>query len=172
MSLYATSEQVRAIDFAGVDPKTCFRSLRGVSAPRPTQCVPIAPLLKFDKDRRIISSREVIENLAAESNLAVMPWDDFEHLIRELFEKEFAQNGVEVRVTQASHDRGVDALVYDPDPVRGGKYVISQALYDDGGRPFRPGPYGTVLNEGRTAVSSLPLAPTAQMPMSLLRTNR
>jgi hypothetical protein len=67
MSLHASAEQVRAIDFANVDPKTCFRSLKGVSAPRPSQCVPIAPIMKFDKaDRRIIAGRQVIDDLAAE----------------------------------------------------------------------------------------------------------
>lgn len=150
MSLHANAEQVLAIDFANVDPKTCFRSLKGVAAPRPSQCVPIAPIMKFDKtDRRIIAGRQVIDGLTAESNLAVMPWDDFEHLIREVFEKEFAHNGAEVRVTQASHDRGVDALVFDPDPVRGGKYVIQAKRYTitvdvSSVRDL----YGTVLNEG------------------------
>jgi restriction system protein len=150
MSLYAKADQIAAIDFANVDPKTCFRSLKGVSAPRPTQCVPIAPVLRFDKaDRRIVSSREVLDHLTAQSNLAVMPWDDFEHLIREVFEKEFGHNGAEVRVTQASHDRGVDALVFDPDPVRGGKYVIQAKRYTmtvdvSSVRDL----YGTVLNEG------------------------
>jgi restriction system protein len=54
-----------------------------------------------------------------------------------------------VRVTQASHDRGVDALVFDPDPVRGGKYVIQAKRYTitvdvSSVRDL----YGTVLNEG------------------------
>jgi hypothetical protein len=31
-----------------------------------------------------------------------MGWEDFEHLIRELFEKEFQTGGGEVKVTQAS----------------------------------------------------------------------
>jgi hypothetical protein len=35
-----------------------------------------------------------------------MEWGDFEHLIRELFEKEFASRGGEVKVTQASSDGG------------------------------------------------------------------
>ncbi|HEX9875930.1 MAG TPA: restriction endonuclease [Gammaproteobacteria bacterium] len=150
MSLFATTEQVRGIDFANVEAKTCFQALKGVSAPRPSECVPIAPIIKFDKsDRRIISSREVINTLAAQTNHAVIPWDDFEHLIREMFEKEFAHNGAEVRVTQASHDRGVDALVFDPDPVRGGKYVIQAKRYTitvdvSSVRDL----YGTVLNEG------------------------
>jgi restriction system protein len=150
MSLFATTEQVCGIDFANVEARTCFHSLKGVSAPRPSECVPIAPILKFDKaDRRIISSRDVLDHLATQSNLAIMPWDDFEHLIREVFEKEFGHNGAEVRVTQASHDRGVDALVFDPDPVRGGKYVIQAKRYTmtvnvSSVRDL----YGTVLNEG------------------------
>jgi hypothetical protein len=55
MSLHGTTEQVRAIDFANVDPKICFKSLKGISSPRPSQCIPIAPILRFDKDRRVIS---------------------------------------------------------------------------------------------------------------------
>jgi len=58
-----------------------------------------------------------------------MDWQDFEHLIRELFEKEFSGRGAEVKVTQASRDRGVDAIVFDPDPIRGGKYVIQAKRY-------------------------------------------
>ena len=58
-----------------------------------------------------------------------MDWQDFEHLIRELFEKEFSGRGTEVKITQASRDRGVDAIVFDPDPIRGGKYVIQAKRY-------------------------------------------
>jgi HJR/Mrr/RecB family endonuclease len=60
-----------------------------------------------------------------------MDWQDFEHLIRELFEKEFSDQGGEVKITQASRDRGVDAIVFDPDPIHGGKYVIQARRYTD-----------------------------------------
>ncbi|HLO12683.1 MAG TPA: restriction endonuclease, partial [Pseudoneobacillus sp.] len=53
-----------------------------------------------------------------------MDWQDFEQLIRELFEKEFNTSGGEVKTTQASRDGGVDAVAFDPDPIRGGKIVI------------------------------------------------
>src|SRR5262249_20772101 len=62
--------------------------------------------------------------------LAAMDWEDFEHLIRELFEKEFSGSGGEVRVTQASRDRGVDAIAFDPDPIRGGKFIIQAKRYN------------------------------------------
>ena len=58
-----------------------------------------------------------------------MDWQDFEHLIRELFEKEFAGRGAEVKITQASRDRGVDAIAFNPDPIHGGKYVIQAKRY-------------------------------------------
>jgi restriction system protein len=58
-----------------------------------------------------------------------MDWQDFEHLIREIFERKFAEHGGEVRVTQASRDRGVDAVVFDPDPIFGGKIIIQAKRY-------------------------------------------
>src|SRR3546814_10943818 len=58
-----------------------------------------------------------------------MEWGDFEHLVRELFEKEFATRGGEVKITQASADGGVDAVAFDPDPITGGKIVIQAKRY-------------------------------------------
>src|SRR5262249_28738953 len=82
-------------------------------------------------------------------NIAAMDWEDFEHLIRELFEKEFAANGGDVKVTQASRDGGVDAVAFDPDPIRGGKIVIQAKRYTNvvGVSAVRD-LYGTVMNEG------------------------
>jgi restriction system protein len=91
--------------------------------------VPVAPVVEFNRhDSRFIEGRAVLAQVP-HTNLATMDWQDFEHLIRELFEKEFAANGAEVRVTQASRDRGVDAVVFDPDPLRGGTIVIQAKRY-------------------------------------------
>ena len=78
-----------------------------------------------------------------------MPWEDFEHLVAQLFEWEFAKNGIEVKVTRASRDRGVDAILFDPDPLRGGKYVLQAKRYTrtvdvSAVRDL----YGTIMNEG------------------------
>ena len=80
-----------------------------------------------------------------------MDWEDFEHLVRELFEAEFRSAGGEVRVTQASRDGGVDAIAFDPDPIRGGKIVIQAKRYTNtvGVAAVRD-LYGTVVNEGAT----------------------
>ena len=61
----------------------------------------------------------------------------------------FTFEGVEVRVTRASRDRGVDAIIFDPDPIRGGKFVIQAKRYKNvvpvaAVREL----YGTMINEG------------------------
>lgn len=83
------------------------------------------------------------------TNLASMSWEDFEHLVRELFEKEFASRGGEVKVTQPSRDGGVDAVAFDPDPISGGKIVIQAKRYTKtvGVAAVRD-LYGTTLSEG------------------------
>jgi restriction system protein len=100
-------------------------------------------------DRRFVSTYGVADRLNEGYNLAVMDWEDFEHLIREIFEKEFSYNGGEVKVTQASRDGGVDAIAFDPDPIRGGKIVIQakRYAYTVGVSAVRD-LYGTVMNEG------------------------
>ncbi len=82
-------------------------------------------------------------------NLATMDWESFEHLVRQIFEQEFVSEGGEVKLTQASRDGGVDAIAFDPDPVRGGKYVIQAKRYirTVGVAAVRD-LYGTVMNEG------------------------
>ena len=100
------------------------------------------------EDRRFEESYEVGASIAAGENLAAMDWEDFEHLIRELFEKEFGSGDSEVKVTQASRDGGVDAVVFDSDPIRGGKIVSQAKRYTKtvGVAAVRE-LYGTVMNE-------------------------
>ncbi len=112
----------------------------------------VAPILKIDKeDARFVSSYDVAGELDEAVNIAAMDWEDFEHLVRELFEEEFTSTGGEVKVTQASRDGGVDAVAFDPDPIRGGKIVIQAKRYSNtvGVSAVRD-LYGTVLNEGAT----------------------
>lgn len=84
-------------------------------------------------------------------NLAAMDWEDFEHLLREIFAKEFSANGGEIKVTRASRDGGVDAIAFDLDPIRGGKIVIQAKRYTNtvGVSAVRD-LYGTVMTEGAT----------------------
>lgn len=111
---------------------------------------PSVPILQINReDKRFVSSYEVAASIDDSVNLAAMGWEDFEHLVRELFESEFVTGGGEVKVTQASRDGGVDAIAFDPDPIRGGKIVIQAKRYTNvvGVAAVRD-LYGTVVNEG------------------------
>jgi restriction system protein len=152
LSVQANRAEFLSINLASVDPKLCFKNLKGVGSSKLHSLTPIAPVLNISReDKRFISSYEVAGELDESSNLAAMDWEDFEHLIRELFEEEFAQSGGEVKVTQASRDGGVDAVAFDPDPIRGGKIVIQAKRYTNtvGVSAVRD-LYGTVMNEGAT----------------------
>lgn len=151
-SMAATRDEFANLNITEVDPKLCFRALKGVASPSFQDLSPVRPLLTFDKDdARIIESREVVDKLDSETNLAAMDWEDFEHVVRELFAKMFTarSSAAEVHVTRASRDYGVDALIHDPDPIYGGKFVIQAKRYVNtvdvaAVRDL----FGTVQNEG------------------------
>jgi restriction system protein len=129
-SLMVEREQMINLNLTKIDPLVAFDNLHGKSAGRLIEIIPIEPALSLSrKDTRFVNAKEILSGLEVETNLAAMDWQDFEHLIRELFEKEFSGRGAEVKITQASRDRGVDAIVFDPDPIRGGKYVIQAKRY-------------------------------------------
>ncbi|MBU1636276.1 restriction endonuclease [bacterium] len=150
LSIQSNKGEFSEINLSQVDPKACFKKLKGVAAAQLHGMSPVAPLLKIDRsDARFISSYDVAGTLDDSVNIAAMDWEDFEHLIREIFEKEFSQTGGEVKVTRASRDGGVDAVAFDPDPIRGGKIVIQAKRYTNtvGVSAVRD-LYGTVINEG------------------------
>jgi len=150
LSLQADRKEFMDINLSNVDPKACFRKLKGIGSPQLHSLTPIPPIMTIQRDdKRFVSSYEVANKLDEGVNLAAMDWEDFEHLVRELFEQEFSKDGGEVKVTRASRDGGVDAVAFDPDPLKGGKIVIQAKRYTNlvsvsAVRDL----YGTVLNEG------------------------
>ena len=90
-SLAVTRSEFASLNIAEVNPKLCFRSLKGVAAPSFQDLSAVRPVLIFDRDdKRIVEGREVVDKLEAETNLAAMDWEDFEHVVRELFSKMFS----------------------------------------------------------------------------------
>ena len=148
-SLFATKEQITVLNLAAVDPEVAFNSLKGIAA-RSLEFTPVAPIIRLDtNDPRFVDAKEVLARMPEGENLAAMDWEDFEHLCRELFERAFAGSGAEVKVTQASRDQGVDAIIFDPDPLRGGKIVIQAKRYTNAVDVSAVRDlYGAVINEG------------------------
>ena len=150
ISLMVSRSKFEKINLAQVSPKDCVLYLKGIFAGQLCQRNPVKPIMDIDKnDKRFIASKEVLSSLNEGVNLAEMDWEDFEYLVRELFEKIFSNDGSEVKVTQASRDGGVDAIAFDDDPIRGGKFIIQAKRYNNvvpvsAVRDL----YGTVINEG------------------------
>ena len=152
LSVNVSRSSFKEINLKSVDPKAWFKSAKGVSASSLANVTPIAPVISMSRnDKRFIEGYNISSNLDSSVNLAAIDWQDFENLIREIFEKEFNTTGGEVKITRASRDGGVDAIAFDPDPIRGGKIVIQAKRYTNtvGVSAVRD-LYGTILNEGAT----------------------
>lgn len=136
-----------------VDPKLCCKSFKGVSVARLIDISPVQPALTFNRnDHRFVEGKDI--RMDSGTNLASMDWEDFKHLVRKLFELEFAKNGGEVRVTQASHDGGVDAVVFDPATLKEGK------------KSFRPNVIPTLLGYLPSVTSMAPSSMREPIPVS------
>ncbi len=150
LSLQVDRQTFEVIDLSNIEPKECFRYLKGISAGDLVQLAPVKPIMRLNmEDKRIIKADSVVDNYDETTNLATMDWKDFEVLVRDLIQKEFAREGCKVEVTRASKDAGVDAIAFDEDPIRGGKYVIQAKRYNNlvpltAVRDL----FGTVHNEG------------------------
>ena len=149
-TISTSKEEFNSLNLAQINPEACFKQLKGIAAKKLIDLTPVAPIIKMDKsDSMFIDAKDVLHAVDDSVNLAAMDWEDFEHLIREIFGKEFSQYGGEVKVTQSSRDGGVDAIVFDPDPIRGGKIIIQAKRYANvvGVSAVRD-LFGTVMNEG------------------------
>ena len=150
LSVRIKYEDFKMLNLSAIDPKTWFRSSKGIAAANISNITPIQPVQTINKeDKRFVEGYNVADGLDLGDNLAAIDWQDFENLIREVFNEEFNVFGGEVKITQASRDGGVDAIAFDNDPIRGGKIVIQAKRYTNvvGVSAVRD-LYGTVINEG------------------------
>jgi restriction system protein len=152
LTVSANTNDLDRIDLTRVDPKVCFRQLKGVAASKLVGLAPVPPLQRPRiVDSRFVESHEVAASIDSSMNLAAMDWQEFEHLVRQLFAHLYSTPGSEVHVTQASRDGGVDAIVFDPDPIKGGKIVVQAKRYTNTVEVSAVRDlFGTVHNEGAT----------------------
>jgi restriction system protein len=152
ISVQSQKEEFSKLNLREVDPKACFKKLKGVGSSKLHGMAAVAPIVTINReDSRFVKAHDVAHLIDDSVNIAAMDWQEFEHLIREIFEKEFSKGGGEVKITRASRDRGVDAIAFDPDPIRGGKIVIQAKRYTNSVDVAAVRDlYGTVVNEGAT----------------------
>ncbi len=152
VSIMCKKDEFSEINLQDVDPKACFKRLKGVGSSKLHGMAAVPPIVAISReDSRFVEAHGVAHLIDDSVNIAAMDWMEFEHLIREVFEKEFSTTGGEVKITRASRDRGVDAIAFDPDPIRGGKIVIQAKRYTNSVDVAAVRDlYGTVVNEGAT----------------------
>jgi restriction system protein len=148
-SLHALKDELQALRPGHFDARECFDRLKGVATPSIDRVAEVRPFFVHTRDGRVVPNRDAAPGLDAAENPAALPWDEFERLVRRLLACEFGGDGVEVRIARASPDHGVDAIVYDPDPFRGGRFVLqarrhAHAVDAAAVRDL----YGTVVSEG------------------------
>jgi restriction system protein len=134
------------LTLAKVDKLACLRNLGATVSPRPSELQAVKPLVQFDMvDRRFVDQPDLLSDLEARPNLMELTPTQFEQLVANLFER----MGLDTKLTRASRDGGVDAVVFDTTPVTGGKLVIQAKRYRHtvGVAAVRD-LYGTVQHEG------------------------
>jgi hypothetical protein len=123
-------EEYMSLNLERVVARDCFRKLNGQSSGSLYHLSPIRPILELNtEDKRFIETRDIIIEINSVLNLAEMKWDDFEHLIPNLFSLYFKEIG-EVKITRKSREGGIDGVIFDTDPIRGGKYLVQAKRYN------------------------------------------
>jgi len=101
-----------------VKPDVCLRHLRALVSPHPYELEPIRPIVDFDLSKyRFIEGLDAVSTLDSRPDLMDMSPDEFEHLVRQVFEA----TGLEGWTTEHSRDDGVDAVMVNKTP--GGKML-------------------------------------------------
>jgi restriction system protein len=101
-----------------VRPDVCLRYLRALVSPHPYDLEPIKPIVDFDLSKyRFVEGLDAVSTLDSRPDLMDMSSDEFEHLVRQVFEA----TGLEGWTTEHSRDDGVDAVMVNKTP--GGKML-------------------------------------------------
>ncbi|MEV0459265.1 restriction endonuclease [Catellatospora methionotrophica] len=110
------------LDEPQLDPVLCLRQhLNAIVSPHPYDLEPVRPVVSFDLSKyKFVDEMDVVAGLDSRPDLLHLKPVEFEHLIRQLFEK----IGMKSWVTQASKDEGVDAVAVNGDPIVGGLCII------------------------------------------------
>ncbi len=129
ISTHATRDGFAEIvlDEPELDPVACLRAyLNAVVSPHPYDLEAVRPVVQFDLSKyKFVEEMDVVAGLDSRPDLLALKPVEFEHLIRQLFEK----IGMKSWVTQASRDEGVDGVAYNDDPIVGGLCVIQAKRY-------------------------------------------
>lgn len=111
-----------------LDPVMCLRKLNALVSNHPYDLEAVRPVVDFETlltQYKFVEGMDAVAGLDSRPDLLDMTPTEFEHLVRQLFEK----MGMKSWVTQASKDDGVDGVAVNEDPVFGGLCIIQAKRY-------------------------------------------
>jgi restriction system protein len=128
ISVSAKREDFTGFVLADLDPVACLRKLNALVSNHPYDLEAVRPVVDFEMlltQYKFVEGMDAVAGLDSRPDLLDMTPTEFEHLVRQLFEK----MGMKSWVTQASKDDGVDAVAVNEDPVFGGLCIIQAKRY-------------------------------------------
>ena len=130
MTAKVNTKEFKEINLNNIEPKETFKYLAGRGIPDPENVIKVDPIRFFDKSSyRLIDSNEVLSSLTSETNLAAISWQDFETLIKDVFELEFKEQNIEIRNTQHSNDGGIDVVTFNSTAYSEGVILLQAKRY-------------------------------------------
>lgn len=130
MTAKVSKEKFEKINLEFVEPRECFKFLKGKGEPNIDAIIKIDPIRFINKeDYKLIDNENILDYMSIDTNLSAMDWRDFETLIKDLFELEFASSEIEIRNTQYSNDGGIDVVAFNKNPYMGGVILLQAKRY-------------------------------------------
>ncbi|MBE3001359.1 restriction endonuclease [Nocardiopsis sp. HNM0947] len=129
LAVSSDRETFDSLVLSDLDPVTCVKQQLGARvSPHPGDHEPVRPMVDFEallEQFRFVDGVDAPTDLDGRTDLLELSANEFEHLVRQLFEG----IGMQSWVTQASKDDGVDAVATNEDPIVGGLCVIQAKRY-------------------------------------------
>ena len=127
ISLDVDRETFEQLVLDQVQPEICLRHLRARVSPHPYELEAIVPILDFDRSKySFVAGFDAVSSLDSRPDLMEMPYTEFEHLVRQVFE---AMDNMEGWTTEQNYDDGVDAVVFNKNPIVGGLSIVQAKRY-------------------------------------------
>jgi restriction system protein len=89
LTVQAGRKEFQKLKLKQVTPLPCIQNLKGLLLKPLADLVPVEPIRVFQsmEDERFIRTKDIVAKSASMVDLATMPWEAFEHLVAQLFEK-------------------------------------------------------------------------------------
>ncbi|HZG96642.1 MAG TPA: restriction endonuclease, partial [Nocardioidaceae bacterium] len=126
VSVAVDRERFAELNLRDVDPEVCLGHLNALVSRHPHAVEPVTPVRDFDRAKySFVDPVDVVASLDSRRDLTKMDATAFEQFVRQVFEA----MGMQGWNTERSGDDGVDAVVFNKDPIVGGLTIVQAKRY-------------------------------------------